>query len=155
MSASVAMILGLILGFGGTVVSLILITPDKKRAKLNGFLRFLHDLFNFKFLFIEKVLQFLYILLTLSTVGYGFFLLFSVERWGWHTTSLAGTGILTMILGPIFIRIIYEFMMMLVLLVKNTIQINNKLKNQNGEDGKSVFDAQPEFLAKPEENDAE
>lgn len=145
-------IIALLLALGGTVVSLILITPDKARAKLNAFLRFVHDLFNFKFLFIEKVLQFCYILLTLYVFTSGFFMLFQTTYWG---DSLAGQGLLTMILGPVVIRIAYELMMMLVLLVKNVIQINNKLKNQNSTNAKSVFDAQPEFLDRSENENAE
>jgi len=145
-------IVALILALGGTVASLILITPDKMRSKLNGFLRFVHDLFNFKFLFIEKVLQFCYILLTLYVFTEGFFMLFQTTYWG---DSLAGQGLLTMILGPIIIRIMYELLMMFVLLIKNVIQINNKLKNQNGKDVKSVFEAQPEFMEQAEEKEAE
>lgn len=145
-------IIALILALGGTVVSLILITPEKARAKLNAFLRFVHDLFNFKFLFIEKVLQFCYILLTLYVFTSGFFMLFQTTYWG---NSLAGQGLLTMILGPVIIRIMYELLMMFVLLIKNVIQINNKLKNQNDNNAKSVFEAQPEFMEKPEEKEAE
>lgn len=145
-------IIALILALGGTVVSLILITPEKARAKLNAFLRFVHDLFNFKFLFIEKVLQFCYILLTLYVFTSGFFMLFQTTYWG---NSLAGQGLLTMILGPVIIRIMYELLMMFVLLIKNVIQINNKLKNQNDNKAKSVFEAQPEFMEKAEEKDAE
>lgn len=145
-------IVALILALGGTVASLILITPDKMRSKLNGFLRFVHDLFNFKFLFIEKVLQFCYILLTLYIFTEGFFMLFQTTYWG---NSLAGQGLLTMILGPVIIRIMYELLMMFVLLIKNVIQINNKLKNQNEGKTKNVFEAQPEFMEKPEEKDAE
>lgn len=36
-----------------------------------------------------------------------------------------------MILGPIFVRITYELFMLALIAVKNIIQINNKLKNQN------------------------
>ena len=48
--------------------------------------------------------------------------------------SLALEGLGVMILGPIVIRIIYESIILIILLVKNVIQINNKLKNQNDSD---------------------
>ena len=41
-----------------------------------------------------------------------------------------GYGLLLIVFGPIIVRIIYEALVMFVLLVKNTIQINNKLKSQ-------------------------
>ena len=37
-------------------------------------------------------------------------------------------GLLLMVLGPIVLRITYEFMMLTILLVKNVIDINKKLK---------------------------
>ena len=56
-----------------------------------------------------------------------FFLLFRTSFGVW----LGGLGLLLMILGPIAIRLVYELLMMMVILVKNVIEINNKLKNQN------------------------
>ncbi len=137
MNPMVAVVLGLIAAIACTVLALIFITPAKKRDTLNPFLRFLHDLFNFKYLVIEKVLKALYILSTAFCLVCGFFLLFSGYQTygGWFGgggfQSLAGTGLLVMILGPILVRISYEFMMMAVLAVNNIIQINAKLKNQN------------------------
>ena len=40
-----------------------------------------------------------------------------------------------MIGGPIVLRLAYEGMMLLVLLLKNTMQINNKLKDQEQSSG--------------------
>ena len=37
-----------------------------------------------------------------------------------------------MIISPIVLRLIYELLMMMVILVKNVIMINKKLKDQNG-----------------------
>ena len=42
-----------------------------------------------------------------------------------------------MILGPIMIRLVYELLMMAVLLLKNVISINNKLRSQNGNEEKN------------------
>ncbi len=137
MNPMVAFVLGLICAIVGTVLSLIFITPAKKRDGLNPFFRFLHDLFNFKYLVIEKILKALYILSTIFCLVCGFFLLFSGYQTygGWlgggGFRSLAGSGLLLMIFGPVLMRIIYEFMMMAVLAVNNIIQINRKLKDQN------------------------
>ena len=54
-TSTVMLILGLILAVAATVLAFIFIIPSKKREKLGGFFRFLHDVFNFKFLIIEKI----------------------------------------------------------------------------------------------------
>lgn len=111
-----------------TVLAFIFIVPEKRRARLNAFGKFLHDTFNFKYLIVEKILQALYIFLTCVALFTGFFLLFKVDYWGqwqgWY-------GILIMVVGPIAIRLVYELAMMLVLLVKNVISINNKLSGKS------------------------
>ena len=45
-----------------------------------------------------------------------------------HRKWLGGYGFLLMVLGPIVARLIFEFLMMALLLVKNVISINNKLR---------------------------
>ncbi|MBE6934690.1 MAG: hypothetical protein E7462_06565 [Ruminococcaceae bacterium] len=125
-------ILAFLAAVAGTVLSYIFIVPEKKRAQLKAFFRLIHDIFNFKFLIIEKVLQAMYIFTSLFLVCYGVLLLFGFDiyPWGgfyWH----GGRGLLIAILGPIFCRLTYEGLMMLILLVKNVIQINNKLKSSD------------------------
>ena len=58
------------IGIVATIVFTILaykyIVPEKKRANLNKLGQFLNDVFNFKFLIVEKILQFLYVLSTIK-----------------------------------------------------------------------------------------
>lgn len=105
-----------------TVLAFIFIVPEKRRAKLNAFGKFLHDTCNFKYLLVEKILQALYIFATAFTILLGFFSLFQAEFL---------VGLVMMIVGPIALRLVYELFMMAVLLLKNVIMINKKLKNQN------------------------
>ena len=122
-------ILALVFAVISTILAFIFIVPDKKRGKLNRFGKFLHDTFNFKYLIIEKVLQALYILVTCYVFLVGFFMLFYVEKYYWGESKwYGGQGLLMMILGPIVVRLAYEGVMMFILLVKNVIQINNKLR---------------------------
>lgn len=125
-------IIATILAIIATVAAFILIVPESKREKLGRFGKFLHDAVNFKFLIVEKILQALYIFVTAYVILCGFFMLFMApETWtGRHW--LGGYGILLMVLGPIVVRMCYELLMMVILLVKNVISINRKLKNQNG-----------------------
>lgn len=89
------------------------------------------------------MLQALYIFATAFVILSGFFMLFQTTYGHW----LGGYGLLTMILGPIVIRLVYELLMMMVLLVKNVIAINNKLKNQNNEGSKDIF-ATPQYFCR-------
>ncbi len=116
-----------LLAIGGTVLMFIFIVPEKKREKLNPFGKLLHDTFNFKYLVIEKILQALYIFITFYVVLTGFLGMFDDFL----------SGLLTMVLGPILIRLAYEGVMMAILLVKNVIQINNKLRHPEDGDAPS------------------
>lgn len=122
-------IIALILTLVCTILSLIFITPDKKRAGLNPFFRFLHDLFNFRWLLVEKILKFLYVFSTIMCVFLGFVMLFE--------SFLAGLAF--MILGPIGFRFLFEGLMMFVLIVKNIIAINNKLGGSPATPAESAF----------------
>jgi hypothetical protein len=123
----VALILGIIFGIAGTVLSFIFITPEKKREKLPKFFKFVHDLFNFKFLVIEKIMQALYIFFTIFVIIYGFFGTFSFESYFGHVAYTGWQGLLVLIFGPILVRLVYEGFMMFIILVKNTNSINAKL----------------------------
>lgn len=114
-----------------TVLAFIFIVPEKRRAKLNAFGKFLHDTCNFNYLLIEKLLQALYIFLTVFSILTGVYMLF----------QSFGMGLLLMIGLPLLIRLIYEFLMMTVLLLKHVIMIDNKLKNQNTVDKKQQPEA--------------
>lgn len=135
-------VLSLILAIVATVLAFVFFVPEKRREKLNAFGKFIHDTCNFKYLIVEKLLQALYIFATAFVILNGFFMLFQTTYGHW----LGGYGLLTMIIGPIVIRLVYELLMMMVLLVKNVIAINNKLKNQNNEGSKDIF-ATPDISA--------
>lgn len=131
-----------VLSVVATVLAFIFITPEKRRAKLNAFGKALHDFCNFKYLIVEKIVQALYIFFTAMTIIEGVFMLFMAPYGHW----LGGYGLLMILVGPIVVRLIFELLMMGLLLVKNVIAINAKLKNQNeGEvNGADVF-AAPDF----------
>lgn len=139
----VCSVIALIAAIVATVLAFIFIVPEKRREKLNAFGRFLHDTFNFKYLIVEKILQALYIFLTGYVILIGFFMLFQTtpSYYGIGGKWLGGYGILIMILGPVIIRLIYELLMMTVILVKNVISINSKIKNSGNSAEKNYFAA--------------
>ena len=135
-SAGSVMLVFFLLAVVLTVLAFIFIVPEKRREKLNAFGKFLHDTCNFNYLLIEKILQALYIFLTVFVILMGIYTLF-------HSFLV---GLALTIIMPIAVRLLYEFLMMTVLLLKHVIMIDNKLKNQNTGDKKQET-ADPEFIS--------
>ncbi len=134
------LLIAAVLAIVAAVLAFIYVIPEKKREKLNKAGKILHDFLNFKFLIVEKILQAVYVFATAFTIIAGFFMLFVVQDLYFSKVWLGGYGLLLMILGPIVIRLAYEFIMMMLILVKNVVQINNKLKSPDGKE-KDVFGA--------------
>lgn len=130
MSPATSIILGAVCGLIATIVLMIMVYPKSKDGNLPPFLQKIHDIIHFKNLVIEKILKILYTLATTYVIFAGFFMLFARETyWGGYSQSYALYGILTIVFGPIIIRLGYELLMMSVLLVQNVIDINKKLTN--------------------------
>lgn len=133
MNPIVAVSIGFVVALVGTILAYIYIIPEKKRESLPKFFQFVADIFNFKKLLLESILKALYVFNTISVIAIGFFMLFSgTSSYSFYShsygfKSLAGYGLLLMIFGPIVIRLTYEALMMFVILVKNTMDINKKL----------------------------
>ena len=127
-------IITLILAIVGTILAYIFIIPEKKKEELKGFLLFLHDTFNFKYLVIEKILKCVYVFLTIFTVVSGIVIMFSGELL---------SGLLSAILSPIVIRIAFELLMMTIIAIRNIIEINNKMKS-NVEEKREAPKAAPQ-----------
>lgn len=133
MNPTVSLILGIVAAVALTVFLYIKVMPRKYDGKLpNKFLQFIHDFFHFKKLYLEEFLKGIYVLANACCICVGIFLLITVESYhGYYysrTTWYGGYGLLLIVLGPIALRLTYEGIMMFILLVKNTIEINNKLK---------------------------
>ena len=123
------------LTIAATILLYIYVIPEKKRNSLPKIGVVLHDIFTFKTLYIEKVLRFIYTVATVFCIIAGILLLFGFVSYDYgygysYTRWFGGYGILLMILGTVGLRLAYESLMMFILLVKNTIQINNKLSNK-------------------------
>ena len=69
-------IVAVIIAIVATVLAFIFIVPEKRRAQMGAFGKFLHDTCNFKYLIVEKILQALYIFATAYVILAGFFMLF-------------------------------------------------------------------------------
>ena len=104
----------------------VMILPKSKNGKLNKFFQWVHDYFHMKKLYIESVLRFFFIFGTIFGLCIGFFFMFVGKP------PIIG-GLLIMLITFITNRLVFEFNMMLILLVKNTMEINNRLNNKGGD----------------------
>lgn len=138
-------ILAGILAIAATVLAFVFILSKKGRSSQNPFVKFLVNVCDFRSLIIEKILKALYIFFTSFTILYGFLGIFNFGSYNYGATLLQ--SLLTLILGPIAIRIFYELIMLAVLAVKNIIQINNKLSKLTGDDASANVDFDADLSA--------
>ena len=121
-------IIGIVLALIATVCLWITVLPRKKEHEQKGkFLQFLFDYFHFKTLYIEGILKVLFTLATCACIFVGFLLLFGRIDYWYYSESSAGYGALLLIAGPIVSRLCYELIMMAILLVRNVMEINQKM----------------------------
>lgn len=145
LESGLSIFISVILTIAGMVFLYLKILPKKFDGSfVNKFLQILHDYFNFKKLYLETVLKFLFTLLTVVCIAVGIATivtsfvgvlesLYYVIEYGMKFRYLIRTlfsglfsGALIMVVGPIIVRLVYEGIMMFIILVKNVIEINNK-----------------------------
>lgn len=110
----VSLILAII---GGILVYFLFIKG--KDLKLSDGLNKLRDLLDFKIMLIEPILKILYLVMTIFVILISF---------NFITINFL-TFLLTLILGPVIVRIIYEASLMLVMIWKNTKVIADNTTN--------------------------
>ena len=142
-----AWLIGGVLALITTILVFIYVMPREKDGKLgNGFLQFLHNLFHFKHFFLEDILKFLYTLATFAVffgglIGALLSLTGGQELGG--MTALICLGV--MLLGPVALRLVYEVGIMAVHLVRNVVEINQRLKNIEQNAAQERRTARPEL----------
>ena len=110
----IALVLSIV---GGILVYIFFLTP-KKDAKLSPLLKWLKDFLNFDNMVIEMILKVVYLICTIYVILTSFsFIVFDF-----------GLFFLYLFLGPIFVRLIYELILINICVWKNTTAINKKIK---------------------------
>ena len=138
MPAHIALILSIILTIVATILLYVKVLPKKLDGTFtNPFLQFVHNFFHFKKLYLEEVLKFLFTLATVACVVTGLLMMVSYqESYHYYSYSYGGystkestflPGLLLTVCGPVVLRLTYESIMMFILLVKNVMDINQKL----------------------------
>lgn len=101
---------------GGIVIYFLFVRTDKKED--NKYLAWFKDFANFKKMLIEPILKVTYLILAIFITLYSF--------------GLIGVSfvafLLTLTLGNILLRLAYETTLILLMIWKNTIEINKKMK---------------------------
>ncbi|MBE6148576.1 MAG: hypothetical protein E7167_03705 [Firmicutes bacterium] len=110
---AVALVLAII---GGILAYFLFVKSNKKID--NKFLKWLKEFLNFKKMLIETILKVSYIVLAI------FITLFSFNFIGNDFL----TFLLTLTIGNIVLRLIYEASLMMLMIWKNTTEINHKMK---------------------------
>jgi len=110
-------VLAVVLAIVGGILVYTLFLNNKK-LKLNGFLAWLKNFLNFNTMMLEVILKVLYLIATIYVILSSF--------------SLIGTNFLlfliTLVVGPVIVRIIFESSLMFIMIWKNTSDISKNTK---------------------------
>ena len=104
---------------GGFVVYFVFLTKENEK-KLQGKAKWLYDFLAFKKLFAEVILKICYLIAAIYI---------TLSSFGLISTSFV-YFLLYLILGNVIARIAYEFALVILLICKNTTEINSKLKEK-------------------------
>lgn len=120
-SASVWIIVSIILAIIGGILIYFLFLNKKNEGKFNGFVGWLYDFLSFKKMFMEALLKITYLIVALYITLSSFALI---------GTSFIGF-LAMLIIGNVVARLVYEFSLLLLVICRNTTEINKKLSKKD------------------------
>lgn len=120
-SASVWIIVSIILAIIGGILIYFLFLSKKNEGKFNGFVGWLYDFLSFKKMFMEALLKITYLIVALYITLSSFALI--------GTSFIAFLAML--IIGNVVARLVYEFSLLLLVICRNTTEINKKLSKKD------------------------
>ena len=109
-------IVSVILAIIGGIVLYFTFLSKKNEGKFTGFLGWLYDFLTFKKMMIENVLKILYIIVALFV---------TLSSFGLISISFLAF-LLTLVIGNVLTRVIYELLLVKLVICKNTTEINKK-----------------------------
>ena len=110
-------IVSVILAIIGGIVLYFTFLSKKNEGKFTVFLGWLYDFLTFKKMMIENVLKILYIIVALFV---------TLSSFGLISISFLAF-LLTLVIGNVLTRVIYELLLVKLVICKNTTEINKKL----------------------------
>jgi hypothetical protein len=117
-NSSVVAIVALICAIVGSILVFVLFLRKDNESKYTGFVKWLYDFLQFNKLTIDIILRFTYLFLAIFI---------TVLSFGLISTSFLGF-LLTLILGNLVLRVVYEFSMLVILIHRNVRELNEKTK---------------------------
>lgn len=111
--STVWIVLSLILAIVGGILVYFLFLSKKNEGKFKGFVGWLYDFLSFKKMFLEALLKITYLIVAIYITLSSF--------------ALIGTSflsfLLTLVLGNVIARVVYEFSLILLVICRNTTEI--------------------------------
>ena len=133
------LIISAILAIIGGIALYFTFLKKSNEEKFKGFTGWLYDFLSFKKMLIESLLKILYLICAIFVTLYSF---------------IAGGNILgcliLLVLGNLFVRIAYEFSLILLVICRNTTDINKKLGNNCCKEEKPIVEINHETEVKTE-----
>ena len=122
---------------GALLINFLFLSP-KNEYKYKGFVLKLYQFLRFKKLFAEMLLRIMYYALTIFTTLFSFYALFAFPFGAMNFIYF----LLIIVFGNVILRVLYEFMLVKLIICKNTSEINYKLGSgeNNGGDQPVVFE---------------
>ena len=117
-NSSVVAIVALICAIVGSILVFVLFLRKDNESKYTGFVKWLYDFLQFNKLTIDIILRFTYLFLAIFI---------TVMSFGLISSSFLGF-LLTLILGNLVLRVVYEFSMLVILIHRNVRELNEKTK---------------------------
>ena len=120
---AVWVIISLVLAIVGGLVVYFVFLSKKNEGKFTGFLGWLYDFLAFKKMTLEVILKVTYIIFAI------FVTLSPLANIG---KDFLGT-LLSIVIGNVTLRLVYEFSLVLLVICRNTTEINKKSSDKNKE----------------------
>lgn len=111
--SSVWLIVSLILAIVGGILVYFLFLSKKNEGKFTGFLGWLYEFLSFKKMFLETLLKITYLI---------FAIYITLSSFAIIGDSFLGF-LLTLVLGNVIVRVIYEFSLILLVICRSTTEI--------------------------------
>lgn len=116
-------VVSLVLAVVGGLVVYFVFLSKKNEGRFTGFLGWLYDFLSFKKMTLEVILKVTYIIFAI------FVTLSPLANIG---KNFLGT-LLSIVIGNIILRLAYEFSLVLLVICRNTTEMNKKLSDKNKE----------------------
>lgn len=127
---SVWLIISIVLAIVGGILVYFLFLSKKNEGKFKGFVGWLYDFLSFKKMFMEALLKITYLIVAIYITLSSFAIIGS---------SFLGF-LVYLIVGNLIARLVYEFSLILLVICRNTTEINKNLKGTTKSDKENKKD---------------